>query len=52
VIAHAEVPGAVILAVAGAFQFSALKYHCLDKCRTPLGFVTSPHFSQRAHRFC
>ena len=21
------------------FQFSALKYRCLDKCRTPLGFV-------------
>ncbi|MBV9249907.1 MAG: DUF2182 domain-containing protein [Acetobacteraceae bacterium] len=34
-------PGAVILALAGAFQFSALKYHCLDKCRAPLGFLTS-----------
>ena len=31
--------GAVVLAVAGLFQFSALKYRCLDKCRTPLGFV-------------
>ena len=33
------VVGAGVLAVAGAFQFSALKYHCLDKCRTPLSFV-------------
>jgi len=31
--------GAVVLAVAGAFQFSRLKYACLDKCRLPLGFV-------------
>lgn len=36
---HAWVPGAMVLAGAGAFQFSALKYHCLDKCRTPLGFL-------------
>jgi predicted metal-binding membrane protein len=33
------VVGAGVLAVAGAFQFSALKYHCLDQCRTPLSFV-------------
>jgi predicted metal-binding membrane protein len=38
---HPEMPGAMVLAVAGGFQFSRLKYHCLDKCRTPLGFVTS-----------
>jgi predicted metal-binding membrane protein len=31
--------GALVLGAAGAFQFSALKYHCLDKCRTPLSFV-------------
>src|SRR5262249_31710314 len=31
--------GASVLAVAGAFQFSALKYHCLDRCRTPFSFV-------------
>ena len=31
--------GAMVLAGAGAFQFSALKYRCLDKCRTPLGFI-------------
>jgi len=31
--------GAGTLLMAGAFQFSALKYRCLDKCRTPLSFV-------------
>jgi len=31
--------GAAILALAGVFQFSALKYRCLDKCRTPLGLL-------------
>ena len=31
--------GAGVLAVAGGFQFTALKYHCLDKCRTPFSFV-------------
>jgi predicted metal-binding membrane protein len=25
--------------VAGAFQFSGLKYACLDRCRTPLAFI-------------
>jgi predicted metal-binding membrane protein len=31
--------GVAVLGAAGLFQFSALKYRCLDKCRTPLGFV-------------
>jgi predicted metal-binding membrane protein len=31
--------GAGLLAIAGLFQFSRLKYHCLDKCRTPLSFI-------------
>jgi predicted metal-binding membrane protein len=31
--------GVVVLGVAGAFQFSALKYRCLDKCHTPFGFI-------------
>lgn len=30
-------PGLVILA--GLFQFTPLKYRCLDKCRSPLSFV-------------
>ncbi len=29
---------AALLLVAGGFQFSDLKYACLDKCRSPLGF--------------
>ena len=32
-------PGLLLLA--GLFQFSALKYRCLEKCRSPLGFVLS-----------
>lgn len=28
-----------VLGGAGAFQFSALKYRCLERCRRPLGFV-------------
>lgn len=31
--------GAATIAAAGAFQFSPLKYRCLDKCHTPYGFV-------------
>jgi predicted metal-binding membrane protein len=30
---------AAVLVVAGAYQFSTLKYRCLDKCRAPFGFV-------------
>ena len=36
---NAWLPAAVILMVAGAFQFTNLKYRCLDKCRTPMTFV-------------
>lgn len=38
---NAWVFGAGPLIVAGAFQFSALKYRCLDKCRAPLAFVVA-----------
>lgn len=38
-IANGWVIGAVVLAIAGLYQFSTLKYRCLDKCRAPLGFV-------------
>jgi predicted metal-binding membrane protein len=38
---HPELLGVMVLSLAGGFQFSKLKYHCLDKCRSPLGFVTS-----------
>ena len=30
---------AAMLAIAGAFQFSSLKYQCLDKCRSPIAFI-------------
>jgi predicted metal-binding membrane protein len=36
---NAWVFGAGPLLLAGAFQFSKLKYRCLDKCRAPLSFV-------------
>jgi predicted metal-binding membrane protein len=36
---HGWFIGVLIVAMAGAFQFSKLKYHCLEKCRTPLSFV-------------
>lgn len=31
--------GAGALLLAGAFQFTSLKYRCLDKCRAPFSFV-------------
>jgi predicted metal-binding membrane protein len=37
---NAWIIGASTLLLAGAFQFSRLKYRCLDKCRAPLSFVT------------
>lgn len=40
--------GAAVIAVAGAFQFSRLKYACLDRCRSPLGFVLA-HWRGRDH---
>jgi predicted metal-binding membrane protein len=41
--------GVLALAVAGLFQFSRFKYHCLDKCRTPFSFINE-HWSGRAER--
>lgn len=31
--------GAVVLVLAGVYQFTPLKYHCLDKCRSPMTFI-------------
>ena len=36
--------GASTLLVAGVYQFTPLKYHCLDKCRSPFSFIAS-HWS-------
>ena len=40
-IAYGWAIGAAVLAGAGLFQFSALKYRCLEQCRTPFGFVVA-----------
>ena len=37
--AHDWILGAGVLLLAGAFQFSSLKYACLDKCRHPAQFM-------------
>lgn len=41
--------GAVVVALAGLFQFSALKYRCLEKCRTTLSFIIE-HWQGRRER--
>jgi predicted metal-binding membrane protein len=33
--------GAAVLAVAGIFQFSSLKYRCLTRCRAPFSFIAA-----------
>jgi predicted metal-binding membrane protein len=38
---HGSYVAAGVLVGAGLFQFSALKYSCLEQCRTPFSFVTS-----------
>jgi predicted metal-binding membrane protein len=41
---NSHVVGAGTLVLAGAYQFTPLKYMCLDKCRSPLSFITE-HWS-------
>jgi predicted metal-binding membrane protein len=41
--------GAAVLVLAGLFQFSALKYRCLAKCRSPRGFVVRLWSGRTAH---
>lgn len=36
-----RVAAAAILGIAGSYQFSRLKYACLEKCRSPLSFLAS-----------
>ena len=40
-VANGWMVGAAVLAGAGLFQWSALKYRCLEACRTPFGFVAA-----------
>lgn len=44
---HGWLAGSAVIALAGAFQFTALKYRCLEKCRSPLSFVMQ-HWHGRA----
>jgi predicted metal-binding membrane protein len=48
--ARAWLIGAGTLLLAGGFQFSRLKYRCLEKCRAPLSFVTE-YWRGRAERW-
>ncbi len=40
-IGHGWTVAAAVLVGAGLFQFSALKYRCLEQCHAPFGFVAS-----------
>src|SRR5437660_5549988 len=46
---HAWIIGAATLAGAGAYQFSSLKYRCLEKCRSPFSFIAE-HWRGGAER--
>ncbi len=48
--AHPQLIVGATLLVAGAWQFSALKYRCLDECRSPLGFVLNRWVGERPRR--
>jgi predicted metal-binding membrane protein len=47
VLLHGWTIGAAVLAGAGLFQFSALKYRCLEQCQAPFGFVASRWHGRR-----
>src|SRR5919197_1686746 len=51
--ANAWVISAGILVLAGLYQFSPLKFACLDQCRSPLSFITEHWRGSResAHAF-
>ena len=40
----------LLLVLAGAFQFTSLKYRCLDKCRSPFSFVIE-HWRGKSHKW-
>jgi predicted metal-binding membrane protein len=46
-VGRGELAGAAILVAAGAFQFSALKYRCLERCRTPFAFINERWHGRR-----
>ena len=47
---HAWAVAPALLLLAGLFQFTPLKYRCLDKCRSPLSFVIE-HWQGRHDRW-
>jgi predicted metal-binding membrane protein len=48
--AHAWIIGVCVLVGAGLYQFTPLKYYCLEKCRSPLHFIVT-HWQGRRDRF-
>ena len=42
--------GSTILILAGVYQFTPLKRHCLDKCRSPLSFIAGHWHGAAASR--
>jgi predicted metal-binding membrane protein len=47
---NAYIVGGATILVAGLYQFSPLKYMCLDKCRSPMMFIAG-RWSGSNHRF-
>ena len=47
--ANAWALGAMTVSMAGLYQFTPLKYQCLDKCRSPLSFIME-HWRGRQER--
>ena len=48
--AHPQLIIGATLLTAGLYQFTGLKYRCLDECRSPLGFVLSRWAGRRPER--
>jgi len=48
--AHAWLIGASLFGIAGLYQFTPLKYYCLDKCRSPVSFLMT-HWQGRHDRY-
>jgi len=49
-VTRGELVGALVLVGAGAFQFSSLKYRCLERCRAPFAFVSARWHGRRPSR--
>ena len=49
-VTHSWATAPLLLLIAGVFQFTPLKYRCLEKCRSPFSFVMG-HWRGRHERF-